>query len=209
METMMEAIIGGWLEVGAASRPFAEGEESGDAWTIARRDGSAVLAVADGVGHGSEAASAARRSMAVVEAGGISSPERLLQRCHDIARGTRGVAMSLASVDPATREVAWLGVGNVAGAWIRRNSTATNAVEILRTGMGLVGDRIPALHAVTFQVAPGDQLVLATDGVSGEFAHEVDGENSARETAERILRRHATGRDDALVVVARFLKWPS
>lgn len=205
----METVIGGWIEVGVATRPLSVESESGDAWTVARGNGSAVVAVADGAGHGVAAAEAARRSIAVVEAGGADAPDQLLRKCHDAARGTRGLAMSLASIDPLAKRISWLGVGNVAGFLVRGAPRSRPPVEVLRSGMGIVGDRLPALVSQDLTFEPGDRLILATDGVSGELLDDLDDKSDAQTSAESILQRHATGRDDALVMVARLLKWPS
>jgi serine/threonine protein phosphatase PrpC len=51
----------------------------------------------------------------------------------------------------------------------------------------------------------GDVLVLATDGLRGDFATGVSVQGSAQTIADRILAASSRGHDDALVLVARFL----
>jgi hypothetical protein len=55
-----------------------------------------------------------------------------------------------------------------------------------------------------FDVREGDTLVLATDGVRGGFADEIQAFGEPRELATSILKRYAKGTDDALVLVARY-----
>jgi serine/threonine protein phosphatase PrpC len=54
-------------------------------------------------------------------------------------------------------------------------------------------------------VQEGDVMVLATDGIDSGFARSITPGGSAQAIADRILARHAKERDDALVVVVRYL----
>ena len=67
-----------------------------------------------------------------------------------------------------------------------------------------MGFRLPALVASTVSVAPGDTLILATDGVNGDFATGLRLFEPPERIAESILARFAHGRDDALALVARY-----
>jgi hypothetical protein len=48
-------------------------------------------------------------------------------------------------------------------------------------------------------------LILATDGIRSGFAEDVSLSDPPQRIAEQILARRATGMDDALVLVARYL----
>src|SRR5436190_12658463 len=72
-----------------------------------------LAAVMDGLGHGPEAASAARQAAGILEASAGEPVIALVQRCHDGLRRTRGVVMSLASFTVRDSAMAWIGVGNV------------------------------------------------------------------------------------------------
>jgi hypothetical protein len=69
---------------------------------------------------------------------------------------------------------------------------------------GVVGLHLPALRGVVLPVAPGDTLLLATDGVRSGFASGLRLEEAPQQLADRILARDAKGTDDALVLVARY-----
>jgi len=51
------------------------------------------------------------------------------------------------------------------------------------------------------EVAPGDVLILATDGIRADFTEILPLAISAQSLAERILEGYATRKDDALVLV--------
>jgi hypothetical protein len=51
----------------------------------------------------------------------------------------------------------------------------------------------------------GDVLIFATDGIRRDFADYLTTSGSTRDIAERLLERHATATDDALVLVARYM----
>ncbi len=55
------------------------------------------------------------------------------------------------------------------------------------------------------QITPGDLFVLATDGISIAFMTEESLTQAPQGIADRILSRHATRTDDALVLVARYI----
>ena len=107
------------VEWTVAIRPL--GSESGDQYLVSRTgDGGVLVAVADGLGHGPEAASAARTAIGVLEAGHERDLGARFLRCHERLRDTRGVVLSLGLF--ATGSLTWLGVGNVDGVLLRSGS---------------------------------------------------------------------------------------
>ncbi|HEV2733866.1 MAG TPA: ATP-binding SpoIIE family protein phosphatase, partial [Longimicrobiaceae bacterium] len=96
------------------SLPKPGQEVCGDAWAAAERDGRTVVLVADGLGHGPEAAAASREAVRIFEATAGSDPVELLERVHGGLRSTRGAAAAVAVVDRAARSVRFAGVGNIA-----------------------------------------------------------------------------------------------
>ena len=130
-------------------------------------------------------------------------PEALFQRCHRRLIGSRGVVMSLASVDVADGRLTWLGVGNVEGILLRADVSQRREAILLRGG--IVGYRLPALHPTTISLARGDVLLLATDGLRSAFARDIQPGRSAAEMADELLARYLRGNDDALILVARYL----
>ena len=128
-------------------------------------DGGVLVAVVDGLGHGPEAASAAKTAIAVLEAGDERELGARFLRCHERLRDTRGVVLSLGLF--ATGSLTWLGVGNVDGVLLR---SGFSAPEQLLVRGGVVGRRLPSLELSRLTVARGDTLILATDGIQSRFA---------------------------------------
>jgi hypothetical protein len=69
----------------------------------------------------------------------------------------------------------------------------------------VVGFKLPELGAAVLPVARGDALVLATDGIRGDFADGLSLIHPPQQVADQILARHAKRTDDALALVAVFL----
>ena len=188
-------------EAGAA----LEGNVSGDLLVVAGFPGGAVVAVLDGLGHGYEAAVASRRAARVLQAYPAEPVTVLVERCHEELRGTRGAVMTLASFDARSGAMTWTGVGNVDAILMRADRSAQPPREALTTRGGVVGYQLPPLRAQTLPIAPGDTLILATDGLKSAFVSGLEVRGGVAQIAQSILARFARGTDDALVAVARYL----
>ena len=95
---------------------------SGDAWDIRVEDGHATVIVADGLGHGPVAAEAASEALKVFESA-RGSPAAILERAHPLMRGTRGAAVTLATVDANAGTITYAGAGNISAASLRASKT--------------------------------------------------------------------------------------
>ena len=132
----------GPIEWARAGRPLPSEYTSGDRGIAVDIDGEAALfGLVDGLGHGPSAADAAVRAVTAVTRASSERIEVLIQLCHRVLLGTRGVAMTLARVDFATNTLAWTGVGNVTahlvakaptGVEIRSSARLTAGIEIGR-----------------------------------------------------------------------------
>jgi serine/threonine protein phosphatase PrpC len=193
------------LDWHVASRS-AEGQSvSGDLHLVQPFEGGVLLAVVDGVGHGSEASVAAHAAVAVLDEHEEEPVISLVQRCHGALRATRGVVMTLISLRLTESTITWIGVGNVEGRLLRADASGSHPSESVLLRGGLVGERLPALYASVVSVAPGDLLILASDGIHAGFDAAVVFGEKPRLIAERILASCFKGNDDGLVLVARFV----
>jgi serine/threonine protein phosphatase PrpC len=199
----MERVITPPVEWAAASRPLDPEEGSGDQYLVRATPNGVLVVVADGVGHGREAAEAARAAIALVADAEGEGLIGALRRSHQGLRLTRGAALSLAWFDGARRDVTWIGIGNVTGILVRSSDGGERQETLLLRG-GVLGRNLPVLRAETLTVFPGDTLVLATDGIHPRFAAHLRSTGSPKQLADHILDAHGTGDDDALVVVARY-----
>lgn len=193
------------LDWHVAARAMDDQAVSGDLHLVKAFAGGMLLAVVDGVGHGEEATAAARTAVSVLEAHAQEPVIPLTKRCHEALRRTRGVVMTVASLNAIEQSVTWLGVGNVEGRLLRAEAGVGHPTESVLLRGGLVGLRLPALQASVLMVTPGDLLVLATDGIHAGFDARNDANQGPRQIADSILARYFKGTDDALVLAARYL----
>jgi negative regulator of sigma-B (phosphoserine phosphatase) len=178
--------------------------ESGDRHLVCcGRDGILVAAM-DGIGHGEEAANAAEAAISILKASPDEPVISLVERCHEALRSTRGVVLSLASIDPKHGMMTWIGVGNVQGVLMRAGAKKGSVQEVLLLRGGVVGgSQLPALQAAVLPIAKGDTLVFVTDGIRGEFVEGLSALESPQRAADKILKQHGRGNDDALVLAVR------
>jgi phosphoserine phosphatase RsbX len=193
------------IEWGVASRALAGQSVSGDLSAVVRTANGVVVAAVDGLGHGSEAATAAELAAETLKTYAEEPLPEIIARCHQALRRTRGVAISIASFDARQGTMTWTGVGNVEGTLFRAASGALPAREALLLRGGVVGYAMPQLRIATLPVTRGDILIFATDGVGAGFRHGSLPGDSARDLAADILLRHGRERDDALVLAARYI----
>jgi serine/threonine protein phosphatase PrpC len=217
------------IDWGLAERPCPGGSESGDRHVIQPFASGVLLAVVDGLGHGEPAAAVARLAATILTEHAGEPVGELVERCHAALAQTRGVVLSLASIDARDLGVTWIGVGNVEAVLVRghghgqagsggagespqlderaRDSLPRERkkppAEHLLLRPGVVGQKLPSLQAVRLAAEPGDTLVLATDGIRSDFPPTVTPARSPRELADAILAQHGRDTDDALVLVAR------
>jgi hypothetical protein len=198
------------LDWGVASRPLRGQQVSGDLHLVAPFTGGALMAALDGLGHGPSAEAASRAAVELMQRTPHLPVDELLEACHAALGRLRGVVMSLASFDARASRMTWLGVGNVEGILIRALAGSGVARERLLLQGGIVGQTLPSIRTATLRLTRNDVIIFATDGVDAGFLDsrlldDVRQALPAERLAHDILERHSRGRDDALVLVARYL----
>jgi phosphoserine phosphatase RsbX len=199
METLDHPLV----EYGVANFAVAGEGTSGDRHVLRVRPGGLLVAAIDGIGHGEEAAGAAQTAASILENSGNEPIISLVEECHRSLLSTRGVVLSIASIDLAHGMMTWLGVGNVVGALARVVPRGSNFPEMLLLRGGVVGKQLPPLSAAVLPVSERDTLYFATDGVKGHFVETVSARENPQFAAGRILQKFHTAADDALVLVVR------
>lgn len=192
------------VEWGVAARALPGQTESGDLHCVESYPGGVLIAVLDGLGHGTEAAAASRRAVATLRDHLGASVTELVEHCHAALHKTRGAVLSLALIDATGREMTWLGVGNVDGT-LYRAAPARASRESLPHRGGVVGYQLPSLRSGTLQLEAGDTLVFATDGIANGFSSDSPVGWHPQDAADHILRTYGKDTDDALVLVARIV----
>ena len=125
------------IEWGVASATLAGETESGDLHIVREVGGGVLIGVVDGLGHGEEAATAAKVAVATLGKFAHEPIPSLVQRCHEALVGTRGVVMSLAFVDPGRETITWVGLGNVEGLLVHANWAERSSRTSLVTRAGV------------------------------------------------------------------------
>ncbi len=190
----------GVFEVGAVNVPIRGESECGDAWLAAQQDRRILTIVADGLGHGPDAARAAEEAIRVVR----ESPDLdlcdLLDDIHAALRSTRGAAVSLAELRPGAAQVRYAGIGNVAGVVL--GETPRSMVS----HNGTLGHAIRRCQEFSYPWSSRSVLVMHSDGVSSQWDLRRYPGLLLRDptvVAAVIYRDFKRGRDDATVLVAR------
>lgn len=188
-----------------AGAPLLGQTVSGDRAVVAEADGIVLVAVIDGLGHGPDAARAAIVAAGVLEAAPELPLVELVATCHDRLRHTRGVVLSVASFSLARAALTWLGVGNIEGCLVRAHATPEAPDRALVPHAGTLGYVLPTLRPRTLDLADGDTLVFASDGIHGGFMREIVATRSPPDIADAIIAGYAKTSDDSCVLVARYL----
>jgi hypothetical protein len=193
------------IEWAVASRPLAGETESGDLHVAATFAGGALVGVIDGLGHGQEAATAARVAAATLCQDPGRPLEALVEACHEALRATRGAVLSLASIDAERGQVTWAGVGNVEGVLCRANGDAGPVRDRIVPRSGVVGYQVPTLRTTTRAILPADVLIFASDGIEHGFDREPPFGQPLQRHADHLLEAYGKSTDDAIVLVVRYL----
>jgi len=193
------------VQWGVAARAFPGEPVSGDRHLVQPFPLGVLIAVVDGLGHGTEAAAAADTAVRVLAEHADESIIPLVRRCHDALKRTRGVVLSLASFDARGATMTWLGVGNVEGVFFHGDGGSGLVRETLLQRGGVVGFQLPSLRAAVLPVSQGDLLLFLTDGIQSSFIQGIPLTAAPQLMADHLLARYGKTSDDALILVARYL----
>jgi serine/threonine protein phosphatase PrpC len=173
----------------------------GDGWGFALQGEVAALVVADGLGHGPDAAEAAAAALEAFAEDPMASPRMLLERTHQRLRSTRGAAIMMLQADAATGTVRSAGAGNVVA---RLVSGVSDRTILSQHGTAGITIRTPEEQSIAWPEHA--LLVVCTDGIETRWpATELApllGRDPAL-AAAALVRDHCRGRDDATVAVLR------
>jgi len=193
------------IDWAVAMRPMTGQAVSGDLHVVKPFGHCVLLAVIDGIGHGTEADRAAHVAADVLEKHANESTISLMRLCHAALAETRGAVVTLACLNFAENTMNWLGVGNVEGRLFRADPNVLPSHENILLRGGLIGYQLPSLHASVLPVMRGDLLLFATDGLHVGFDQRINLIESPRQIADGIMSRHFKGTDDGLVLAVRYL----
>jgi anti-sigma regulatory factor (Ser/Thr protein kinase) len=188
------------LEIGAVCLPMPGEVACGDAWAVEWRGGHCVILVADGLGHGADAAAAAMAAVNALRTHPQLAPAALIEFAHGALRSTRGAALAVADLDLAG-ELRYAGIGNIAGVIY-----APGANRHMVSHSGIIGHEVRKIQEFAYPWSQDSLLVMHSDGLATHWdLDQYPGLASRRPSliAGVLYRDFARGRDDVAVVVAK------
>ena len=192
---------GAILNIGAVCLPMLGEEVCGDAWATSEHDGRASVLLVDGLGHGPQAAEAAREAVRVFHDLAGADLAEIVHAAHAAMRSTRGAVVAVAEIDPEVQSLAFVGVGN-----INARVLADGVSQSLISHNGTVGHIVRRVQEMTYPWPPGSLLVMHSDGISNHWGLDRYGSLSTHDSgliAGVLFRDFKRERDDSTVVVAR------
>jgi anti-sigma regulatory factor (Ser/Thr protein kinase) len=188
------------FEVGGISLAAPGETVSGDAWCFEADKLTGRVLLADGLGHGPDAAEAADLAAAFF-ARSAGTPCQVLSAAHPVMRGTRGAAVAAATLDGLAKTITFCGTGNISGRVISGIEDRS-----LLSQHGTLGAQIRKLTDIVYPWPAHALLVLHSDGITSRWTlDKAPGllQCDPAVIAAWLLREHLRGRDDATVVVIR------
>lgn len=149
------------MDYGVISRPKPGQDICGDSWGVEHLPEKSLYFVADGLGHGPDAARASREAVYAFRKHKERSLTEILEGVHSAIAKTRGVAAAIAEVDPAAGLVRFAGIGNIAGSIL---SGAQNQNMVSHNG--ILGHQVRKIQEFTYGWAADSLLLLHSDGLS-------------------------------------------
>jgi anti-sigma regulatory factor (Ser/Thr protein kinase) len=189
------------FDIGVVCRPVRGEVDCGDGWAVSATANKEHVMVVDGLGHGSDAYTAAAQAMNVFGRHAKDGPTDLLKMAHLALRPTRGAAVAMADVDLDSGVVRYAGVGNIA-ATILDNGNSRSLVS----HNGTVGAEMRKVQEFTYPWQSSSILVMNSDGLSTHWKldpYPGIENKSVLMMAAVLYRDFKRTRDDATVLVAR------
>ena len=187
--------------VGAVCVALAGERACGDAWLVLRERDRTLVVVADGLGHGPDAAVASSEAIRVVRSMPGASPIALMHAAHAALRPTRGAALAIAALPAAPGTLHFAGIGNVsAGVY------AGGATKSLASHNGTVGHVMPKVQEFEYDWPESATLVMHSDGINTRWRTDAYPGILRYDPAllsAVLFRDFARGRDDATALTLR------
>ena len=185
---------------GAVTIPMPGEEVCGDAWSIQEgADGVSIL-VADGLGHGPQAAAASMEAVKVFLRHKDHNVTTLLDYVHGGLRATRGAAIAVARVHRAAGRLEFGGIGNIAGV-----IQAAHRTKHLVSLAGTAGHNARKIQSFDYPFG-ADLVIVHSDGLGTSWSLDrYPGITAMHPTliAAVLTRDFWRQRDDVTVVVFR------
>jgi anti-sigma regulatory factor (Ser/Thr protein kinase) len=188
-------------EIGAIRVPRVGETFCGDNWGAQCDKEGVTLLVADGLGHGPDAAYASGGAVEALRRNPDRRPIELLDLAHGRLRPTRGAALAVMHHRAGSGEIAFAGVGNIAACVLDGGQK-----RMMVSHNGIVGHNVTRSEEYRYPWPARALLVAHSDGLESHWDLEAfPGIGIAHPSliAALLYREHWRPRDDVVVVVVR------
>jgi anti-sigma regulatory factor (Ser/Thr protein kinase) len=192
------------LETGVVCVPMKGETVAGDDWALHASKGRYVLLVADGLGHGPEAAEASSAAKAAVERNVNRTIAEQLHAAHAALRATRGAAAAIIELKPSSEVGTFCGIGNI-GCFVRTDGKTRS----LASHNGILGHQMRTVQEFSFPFPPRALLYAYSDGMTSRWDPATYPGLESRHPAliaATLYRDHNRGRDDTTLAVIRNIR---
>jgi len=195
--------IEGQLEIAGFAVPYPGEQLCGDAWTCHSTAERTVALLVDGLGHGWEAAEAAKEAVGTFRKRIQSPPREILGYIHEALRKTRGAVAAVAEIVPREGALVYAGVGNIS-AVVLSGGTSRSLVS----HNGTLGVAVSRIQEFKSEWPVDGILVVHSDGLHSRWDLSASAYPGllARHPAligGALLRDFRRQRDDSSVVVIK------
>ncbi len=174
----------------------------GDEWGVSGSNGHRTYLLADGLGHGPEAARASRAAVEMLHKHPDFPPAELMDAVHHALRSTRGAAVAIAELDRERGIVRFAGLGNISATVFAEDEPPRRMVSI----NGTAGLEARHIREFTYPWITGAALFMHSDGLGTHWNLSDYPALIARDPAVIagvLFRDHVRRTDDATILVAK------
>ena len=189
------------MKLGVVCLPMPGEEACGDAWAV-EHDGAdrTVVLVADGLGHGVQAAEASRQAVKLFGDNVRHNSARIVEALHAGLRSTRGAAVAVADVRRAEGQVHFCGVGNISASVVVGGTSRSMVSQ-----NGTAGAEARRIQEFVYPWTDESLLVMHSDGLTTQW--QIGKYNGLRFRDPSVIagvlyRDYRRERDDVTVLVA-------
>lgn len=191
-------------ETGAICVAYPGEDICGDAWGVNLENNLLTFMVADGLGHGPDAALASNTAITILDDCHGQSPAELLQRTPIALQQTRGAAVGIGQIDMERGQLRFAGVGNIAASVFE-----VAAKRHLVSHNGIVGSNLRKVQEFSQPWESGATLIAHSDGLATRWDLDSYPGLAASHPgviAAVLYRDFTRGRDDVSVLVPRHIR---
>lgn len=188
-----EGLSRGTVNIAGVARPCTE--TGGDYYTFVERDGRLLAMIGDVSGHGLGAALYTTTAHAVLHQqlraeAGAGSAIRVLNESLHSSRSGRFMTAAIIDIDPDTLSYTYHSAGHNPLLWIHKGEVRW--LESTAMPLGIVADN-PSDVVPPATFAPGDRLILYTDGITeaADLRGELFGETRLAEVVSSLVTADA------------------